>query len=135
MDQQTPTDQTPARPSLIRQVIPWLFAAAIVGYMFYQVNFREVLSALTAPDTRPSTACAAKRSITRRDPPNRPLACTPVSTVPVRALSIRASVVLSTPRIDGFSSVPRASAATATGPDRSNSSTPVSRQSVSAGPL
>ena len=54
MNQETASSDTPARPSLIRQVIPWLFAAAIVGYMFYTVDFQEVIAALSAPGTKPS---------------------------------------------------------------------------------
>jgi hypothetical protein len=32
----------PKKPSLLRQVIPWLFAAGILAFMFYKVNFTKV---------------------------------------------------------------------------------------------
>lgn len=37
-------DQTPQKPGLARQLAPWVFAAAILAYMFWKVDFREVLN-------------------------------------------------------------------------------------------
>ncbi len=38
----------PKKPSPIRQVIPWMFAIAILVYMFYQVDFRKVWKVIAA---------------------------------------------------------------------------------------
>ena len=45
MSTQSPAP-VPAKPSLIRQVLPWLFAVAILGYMFYKVDFVKVWETL-----------------------------------------------------------------------------------------
>ena len=85
-------------------------------------------------DTSPRPAVAVSRSSTSRDPPNRPVPRTLVRTVPVVALSIRAPFSATWPRMVGLLSRPPMSAPTATGPLRSKNSTPLNRQSVSAGP-
>ena len=69
------------------------------------------------------------------EPPNRPTDSRLSITMPVTALSSRAPAVRTEPLISGFSSVPDMSAPIAAGPERSISSIPVSRQSVSAEPL
>jgi hypothetical protein len=38
----TETAQAPARPGWWRQILPWAFAAGILAYMFYKVDFRAV---------------------------------------------------------------------------------------------
>jgi len=38
--------EAPKKPSILRQVLPWIFAAAILAYMFYKVDFRKVGQAL-----------------------------------------------------------------------------------------
>ena len=95
-----------------------------------------VKSKLPCPETRPSLpALAVKLSMTSFDPPNRPAAATPVNTMPVTGLSIRALAVRSDPWIIGLAAVPVISAPMAIGPETSNPSTPANRQRVSAAPL
>ncbi len=48
MEAETQKDRTLKKPSPARQVIPWLFAAAIVAYMFYKVDFAKVWDTLEA---------------------------------------------------------------------------------------
>jgi len=36
----------PKKPSIIRQVLPWIFAVGIMAYMFYKVDFKKVGTAL-----------------------------------------------------------------------------------------
>ena len=88
------------------------------------------------PVTRPPLpASAANCWICNREPWNVPDACTLVSTVPVVALSIRAPLVRSIPRIEGSETRPVTSAPSAIGPDIASISSPLNRHNVSAGPL
>jgi hypothetical protein len=54
--------------------------------------------------------------------------------MPVTALSMRAFCAFNEPRMTGSTSRPLMSAPIATGPERSNTSTPDKRHKVSAGP-
>jgi hypothetical protein len=92
--------------------------------------------ACPSPEIRPPSAVVPWNcSIRSCEPPNRPKDWRFSITMPVTALSSRAPTVRTEPLIRGFSRLPAMSAAIAAGPETSISSTPVSRQSVSAGPL
>jgi len=39
-------DAAPKKPSLLRQLVPWVIAAGILAYMFHQVEFRKLAEAL-----------------------------------------------------------------------------------------
>ncbi len=91
-------------------------------------------SKLPRPLTVPVPARPLMLVRLRRDPSNVPAALMPVMTVPVVALSSRPPSLETLPRISGLEGVPPRSAETASGPDKSIVSTPISRHSVSAGP-
>jgi len=44
----TESSPAPKKPSLLRQIIPWIFALAILAYMFYQVDFGKVWQVIAA---------------------------------------------------------------------------------------
>lgn len=46
MEADTDNNKAPAKPSLLRQVVPWFIALGILGYMFYEVDFSRVWEAL-----------------------------------------------------------------------------------------
>ena len=82
----------------------------------------------------PAPAFAVISSTKRREPSKRPRASRSVSKVPVIALSSRALLVRTLPRMTGAARRPVTSAPIETGPERSKISTPVIRHSVSPGP-
>ena len=82
----------------------------------------------------PPAVVPASRLNTRREPLKRPSVCNCSIRVPVTALSSRALLERTEPRMVGSTRRPPMSAPIATGPVRSNSSMPESRHKVSAGP-
>ena len=51
MNETNNADKQLKKPSIIRQIVPWFFAAGIVAFMFYKVNFVKVWEVLQTAKT------------------------------------------------------------------------------------